>query len=209
MSLIYKTSNVCAKFLSTKVPNDKFPTVQDQIQVYSYGFQAIIGALVKGFLLVTISYLLGILTPAITLTLTFVGLRVIAGGYHMTTYSRCMVVSLVMFLVSALIAQYTYQYWTVIELLTLLTFSVLAGIYIAIRYIPRVVPTKPITKSEQIIKFKRWSLIYLWIWFTVMIILITTHMTVLVLASSFGLLLELWSISELGYQFFFHIENFN
>lgn len=200
MSIIQIASNSCANWLANKVPNTEYETVEDQISVYSYGFQVILGALVKGALLVSISYLLGVLVPALIITLTFSSFRVIAGGYHMKTYSRCISFSLFQFILAALIAKYTFYNWTNINLFILVIATILLGVYTIIRYIPRDNPNKPINKQEDIKKFKNWSGLYYIIWSIMMLTCIVTGIKIVVITSSFGLLLELFSITNLGHK---------
>jgi len=205
MITIQSTSNYCARYLSTKVPNEIYPSVEDQIAVYEYGIMLMLGSATKGFLLVSLAFILGVLMPSIAITLTFSSLRIIAGGYHLKTYLRCMVISLTQFIGSALIVQYTHQYWTYINIYSLFIFSIISAIYIIVRYVPRDTPNKPITGSD-INKFKRWSSVYITIWVVAMTIFLLLHIKIIVIASCFGLLLELLSISTLGQKMYTFVD---
>jgi len=200
MDIIQIVSNKCAISLATKVTNDKFPSIEDQVEVYQYGFQVILGGIVKAILLISIASILGILSTVLILALTFSSLRIIAGGIHLKTFLMCVIVSLLFFVGGALIVQYTYQYWTYINIYCLLIFSTLMALYIIIRYVPRDTPNKPITEQIQINKFKRWSLFYMLGWTVLMITFLLLNIKIIVIASCFGLLLELFSISRLGYS---------
>src|SRR3989304_1441979 len=136
MISIQIVSNYCAERLGTKILNTKYPTKEDQIETLEYGFMFILGAVVKGILLVALAALLGVMMPAIILTLTFSSLRVIAGGYHLKTFGKCMIFSISQFIISALIAQHTYQYWSKMNLWGLFSFCLVIGLYIIIRYVP-------------------------------------------------------------------------
>lgn len=207
MVSIQSVSNYFGKKLASKVLNDKYPSVDDQIEVFSYGFMAIVGALVKGILLVAIASILGVLIPSIIITLTFSSLRIIAGGYHLKTFNLCMIFSLSQFLISALIAQHTYQYWSFTNLYYLTSICILIALYIITKYIPRDTPNKPITLATEITKFKRWSFIYLLIWSLIMMFFLLLNIKIVVIASCFGLLLELFSISKLGCLIYSKIDN--
>jgi len=207
MISIQSLSNSSAKWLASKVPNDKYPTTEDQIEVFEYGFMVIIGALVKGFLLVSTASILGVLVATMIVTLAFSSLRIIAGGYHMQTYSRCVMISVAMFLGGALIAQHTFQYWSQVNILSLLASSAFIALYIIIRYVPRDTPNKPIVEALEISKFKRWSLIYLITWSTLMTIFILLNLKLIVISSCFGLLLELFSVSKVGYSVYYKIDS--
>ncbi|HEY8805094.1 MAG TPA: accessory gene regulator B family protein [Clostridium sp.] len=206
MITIQSTSNYCARYLSTKVSNEIYPSVEDQIEVFEYGFMVIIGALVKGILLVSLASILGVLVPVIAITFTFSSLRIIAGGYHLKNFLGCMVISLTQFIISSIIVQYTQKYWTYINIYSLFIFSIIVAIYIIIRYVPRDTPNKPITDQKQKVKFKKWSSIYLTTWTMLMTIFLLLHIKIIVIASCFGLLLELLSISTLGQKMYTFVD---
>ena len=73
------------------------------------------------------------------------------------------------------------------------------GLYINFRYIPKDTQNKLITEPLERAKFKKWSLLYLISWVTMMTILLFFNLKIIVIASCFGLLLELFSISKVGY----------
>jgi accessory gene regulator B len=204
MSLIQVLSSKSAKWLVKKVPNTQYDAVEDQIEVYSYGFQVLWGMVFKGLLLVGLSWLLGVLKEAIIITITFSSFRIIAGGYHMQSYLRCISISLFQFILSGLIIKYTHPYWTNINvLLTLLLITILSMLYVIIKYIPRDNPNKKITNHEEIMKFKRWSLYYLVGWTLIMMVSLWLNINTLVIASCLGLLLEVFSITNLGYAYIY------
>jgi len=203
MISIQSISNSRAEWLASKIPNDRYPTKEDQIEVYTYVIGGVLGETSNIILLISLALILGVLTNAIFITLTFTSLRVIAGGYHFKTHLRCATISLIQFIGCALVVQYTHQYWTYVNIYCLLIFSIFMALYIIIRYIPRDTPNKPITEQIQINKFKRWSLFYISGWIVTMSIFLLLNIKIIVIASCFGLLLELFSISELGYQSFY------
>ena len=61
---------------------------------YYYGFQVVYGGINKLLLLVLIGILLGILPELLIVTLSFVVLRVWAGGLHFDSYTKCAWISL-------------------------------------------------------------------------------------------------------------------
>jgi len=66
------------------------------------------GAILKIILMVSLSAILGVIIPAMIITLTFSSLRIIAGGFHFGDYTKCITVSTIQFIGSALIIKYTY-----------------------------------------------------------------------------------------------------
>jgi len=198
MSFIEFVSSYFANKLVKKVPNDKFPTLEDQIEVYTYWFMFCIGAFIKIILLIILSTVIGVLPYTMIIAITFCSLRSIAGGYHMQTYNKCAVVSITMFIVSALLIKYILHYWLFVNILYLLIFCIFASIYIIYRYVPCDNASGEITKPSEIKKFKRWSSYYLFIWTIIMTISLLFNLKIIVISSCFGLLLELFSISRIG-----------
>ena len=198
MSLIEIISNHSAKWLATKVPNDKYPTVEDQIEVYTYGFMVVWGAIFKILLMVSLASIFSIKIPALIITLTFSSLRIIAGGYHFGGYNKCITFSTIQFIGSALIVKYRIQHWSQTNVYSLLLLCILTALYAIYRYIPRDTPNKPITEILEIRKFKRWSSYYLFIWTIIMTISLLFNLKIIVLSSCFGLLLELFSVCKIG-----------
>jgi len=200
-------SNYLATRLSYKVPYDgEFESVEDQIEVYEYSINFYFGMVIKGSLLIALASILGVLVASLVTMLTFGTLRLIGGGYHFQEFKSCLVISLLQFLSTALIAQHTYYYWSQTNILSLLIFSIISSIYIIIRYVPRDTINKPIVEPFEIRKFKRWSLYYLLSWTVTMTIFIIIGWKLIILSSCFGLLLELFSISKMGFRLYSFLE---
>lgn len=197
MRFVSKWSYACAYRLA-KTMNES----HQKRSVYYYGFFIIIGELVKGVILISVSLLLGILLPALIIAFTFASLRVLAGGYHMDTYGKCLFVSLGLFIAAALIAQHTYAYWSLMYLMAIIGVTFLAGLYAVIRYVPRDTPNKPITDPQEIRKFKRLSTVYLFVWAAGAAALAGFGYNMVVLSLCFGVLLELFAVTPTGHRFF-------
>jgi len=207
MSFIELVSNNSAKWLATKVPNDKYPTVEDQIEVFTYGFMVVWGAILKILLMVSLASIFSIKISALIITLTFSSLRIIAGGYHFGDYNKCITFSTIQFIGSALIVKYSIQYWSQVDVYSLLIFCILTALYVIYRYIPRDTPNKPIIEILEICKFKRWSSYYLFIWTVIMTIFTFFDLKIIVVSSCFGLLLELFSCSKIGHFVYKQLDN--
>jgi accessory gene regulator B len=170
--------------------------------VYYYGFQVIIGALVKGVLMIAITLILGTLIPTLTAVFVFGSLRMMAGGYHMDTYGKCIAISLAMFIVSGLIVQHTYQSWSMSYIMVVAVISFIAALIVIIKWAPADTPNKPITKPEEIRKFKRMSFTYVFVLLIAMVMLAVYRFNMYALAIFFGLILETFTITPAGYRFF-------
>jgi len=170
--------------------------------VYYYGFQVVIGAVVKGIMLVLAALLVGALIPTIAVMLFFVSLRGIAGGYHMDTYDKCMAVSLAMFVLGGIIVEYSHMYWPYSHVLVLVVLTFAFGLYSVAKWAPRDTPNKPIKSPERIKKFKTLSIIHIFIWIALELFLLHSNLKMYALAGCIGILLATFMISPAGYRFF-------
>jgi len=198
MILLNNLSNRFAKYLSTIVPNSKYPSIKDQIEVYDFAIKGVFEELSTMILLILFSLVLGVFTPVIFIALTFISLRSIAGGIHLSTHRRCQIMSIVMFIGSGLIMKLILRCLSIQNIYFLLLFCVLTTLYMVVRYIPRDSINKPITDPLERLKFKRLSLYYIIIWTIIMTIFLHLNLKIIVIASCFGLLLELFNCSKMG-----------
>ncbi len=171
-------------------------------RAYNFGFQVIIGESFKTVVIFLVALVLGVFLPALIVTMSFVTLRVIAGGYHMDSQGKCLITTLILIIPAAWIAKLTNAHWSTWHLVVLIFIAFIAGLYALIRYAPRDNPNKPITDPDEIRKFKRLSLIYLTIWLAIMLALTVWNLKLYVVASGFGILLELFMITQMGHNFF-------
>lgn len=201
MRFINRWSYSCAKGLSGILNENHVKRA-----IYYFGFQIIIGAMVKVIILTAVSLALGIFIPTLIISLTFASLRLIAGGYHMDTYGKCLFVSMGLFVTSALIARHTYEYWNFTYLTILTAIAFILGIYVLIRYAPRDTPNKPITDPQEIRRFKVLSIVHIIIWLIITLALNILGLSMYVLSLCFGVLLELFAITPTGHGFFDRIK---
>lgn len=197
MRFINKWSYTCAKGLA-EVLNEN----HQRRFAYYFGFQVVIGETVKFAVIFLVSLILGVFIPTLIVTSAFVSLRMIAGGYHMDTQGKCLLVSLGLFIIASLIAKYTYHQWNTSQLAILILITFISGLYVLIRYAPRDNPNKPITDPNEIRKLKKLSLIYLFVWLVVIVILTLFSLNLIVVSLGFGVLLELFIITPTGHKFF-------
>ena len=197
MRFIQKWSYSCANYLMNQMGEN-----HQKRSVYYYGFQIIIGAVVKGVLLVSIALLFRSLIPTLIAVLTFSSLRVIAGGYHMDTYGKCISLSLAMFIVAGIVVQYTHLHWNIYYTITLVVLSFITALFVLIKWAPADTPNKPITDPKEIKKFKSLSIIYALVWLVLQSVFIYKGLKMFAIASCFGLLLELYTVTPNGHNFF-------
>lgn len=197
MRFINRWSYACARGLAQALNENHRRRFE-----YYYGFQIIIGELVKILILIGASIILGVFLPMLVVTAVFMTLRMIAGGYHMDTQGKCLLVSLVLFIAAALIAKYTYIYWNTLQMAALIVIILISGLYVLIKYAPKDNPDRPITDPVQIRKFKKMSVIYLFVWLAAAVTLTIFKARLFIISSGFGILLELFIITPIGHKFF-------
>lgn len=176
-------------------------------RVYFYGFQIIIGAAVKFLILLALALVTDTIVPAFLMTIVFASLRMIAGGYHMDTFGKCLGVSIFMFLMFSMIARYTHQYWYNYQIIIFDIIMILFSLLSLYKWAPSDNPNRPITEPSEIKMFKKLSIIYLGIWTIVSSILIYFKLYMIFLSISFGLILEIFSITPAGHAFFGTVKN--
>lgn len=175
--------------------------------VYYYGFQIAIGSAVKIISLIAASIVFGVLIPALIISISFTLLRKVAGGFHMKTYGKCLVVTIGLFIAAASLAQYTHQYWSVRDIVVLITLTFITGIYLLIKYAPKDSPNRLITDLMERRRFKILSIIYMIIWLILVFVLTMYEMKMYTLALCFSVMLEIFGITPVGHSFFEKIEH--
>ncbi|OPZ91243.1 MAG: putative accessory gene regulator protein [Firmicutes bacterium ADurb.Bin419] len=171
-------------------------------RVYFYGFQIIIGAMVKFLILLVLAFVTDTILSSFLMSIAFATLRMLAGGYHMNTYGRCLAVSISMFIGFSLIARYTYGFWSFYQIILFTIIVVALSAICLYKWAPSDNPNRPITELSEIKKFKKLSFLYLIIWTATACILIGLNLYMILLSISFGLLLEVFSITPFGHRFF-------
>ncbi len=197
MKIIRKYSYKCADGL-TKELNEN----NEKRRVYYYGFQIVLGGIVKIVLLVLITLLAGIFTETMTMLAFYSLFRLVAGGYHMDDYTNCMVVSIAMFVGFGLFMKYTLACWSVgsLALLTAATFA--AVLFCVIRYAPADTPFKPLNNPEHRRRLKSLSIIEVFIWLIIDLFLLQKGYMFPMLAGCLAMILGAFIISPVGYAFF-------
>ncbi len=197
MRFINKWSYSCAKGLASVLEESHQKNAE-----YYFGFQVAIGSIVKTALLVAVSTILGVLVPTLIVSISFALLRKVAGGYHMDTYGKCLLVSIGFFVAAALIAKHTNRYWSITWLVILITLTFTIGLYILKKYAPKDTPNRLITDPKEKNKFKVLSIVYICVWLIVVTVLTVQGLNMYTLLLCFGVLQEIFAITPTGHKFF-------
>lgn len=204
MKFINKWSYALAKALANRL-GDTHP----KRGVYYYGFQIVIGAIVKGIIMTTVTAILGTFTQTLIVLVSFGALRVVAGGYHMSSYNKCIAVSIALFAAAGLIARYTYMYWPQEMIVLLIIFCFIGGLPILFKYAPQANPNRPITKKEEKKKLKYYSIVIFVILILTSSVFLFYNTEQIAIASLFGIILSLFIITPAGYKTFSKISGEN
>lgn len=197
MKFIRKWSYTYAKCLSSKLNEN-----HEKRSIYYFGFQIIIGEFVKLIILLALAVLLGVIKETLIILTFFVIFRTTAGGYHMDTYNKCMVASIVIFLLAGLFVHYTWENLNIhtIAFLNIATFF--TGLFSFYKWAPADTPNKPIKKEEKIKSLKRKSILMLFITTIIIFFLIFKGLILYAMAACIGILVEIFNITPIGYSFY-------
>ncbi len=197
MRFIDVWSYKCAYFLTKQLGES-----HEQRRVYYYGFQILIGGIVKAIVFLSLSYITGVLVPVIA-TLVFFGfIRTVAGGYHMDKFDRCLVTSLVIFIGAGFIVKYAGPQLSTLLLSILTGIVFVLALFVLIKYAPSDTPYKPIVNPVKRKRLKIISIINLFIWLVVNSLLLYNDRKMFATAGFIGVLLALFIVSPAGYAFF-------
>ncbi|WP_031514744.1 accessory gene regulator ArgB-like protein [Desulfofalx alkaliphila] len=169
----------------------------DQVEVYSYGLQIVIGATVKLTVILTLALILGILEVVLAYSLFFIFLRRYGGGVHLGTYSRCLVVGAAMILGLSKIATINIS---VNILIITAALALLLGCYATYKWVPAGTEKKVIRDVRLRRKQKVKVFIVIVIWLISLAFLIHANMLHYAFAATLGVLTGFFLITPLGYK---------
>ncbi|ACB86179.1 accessory gene regulator ArgB-like protein [Natranaerobius thermophilus] len=129
--MIKRLSNLLANKVGSELNRD-----QEDIEVYSYALEVIIGAVIKGVVFLTVGLLLGILPEFILVMAVFGIMRTVIGGTHFQCYTKCLFSTLVMILMIIWVADFLPTSIKGIAFISALLFS--TSIYWILKYAPAV-----------------------------------------------------------------------
>lgn len=165
-------------------------------ELYGYGLEIILGGLFKIFILVVLATVLGMLQLTIAVIMTSFLYRLLSGGAHCRAYNRCLVVSIVSFLVLAYLAKLSLA--LEISPQSILFVILALTLFIAVKYAPQAPDNKPIEGVKKFLFLKTLSVGFIIVWF-VMISYLPVGMA---LASTYALMWQSVSLTPLGQGIF-------
>lgn len=190
--MIATVSNNIAAYLGNRLNSS-----QDQVEVYAYGLQILLGAMIKVVLIVFLAWALNTLNITLVLFLVFAAFRCFGGGAHLRTYPRCLVFGTSIIVGLGLLSQF-YLDSTVLEVLFISTF--ILAIYACIKWVPAGTEKKQFTDDKVCSLQKKKLLMVIIIWSCMVVYLMGLALNTYVLAVILGAWGSLFLITPWGYQ---------
>lgn len=164
--------------------------------VMAYGLEIVIGVLAKLVCFVVLPLALGILPQTATALAAGSAFRLAAGGAHCTAFYRCLASSLAIFCGLGFLARYLGNYTLPLEMIV--TGTAVLSFFISLRLAPADTPAKPITNPVYRKRLKMISLAVVAAYAAVT--LFAPLPAGIILAASFGLLVQVFTITPAGYR---------
>ena len=195
-----KLSKALARFLGYKLQAD-----QDQIEIFAYSLEVLLGTVFEICLIIFLAFLLNIPGTTSICLLVFSSMRFLGGGVHCNTYFKCLVTGSLLLLSLGKLATLPLSQ-SVLSSIWLL--ALLLGIYAVSQWIPAGTAKKVIRDEAVRLRQKRKFSFLLGIWLVVAGLLIHYQLGNYALAVVLGILSSLFFVSPMGYQTINNLDNF-
>ncbi len=173
----------------------------------AFGMELLVGELVKLALVISLSWLLGILPEVLTITLTAGLLRLSSGGEHCSAYYRCLIGGISCFTLLGAAVHFLNPSIGSTTLGLLAAGGVLVSGVTLWRFAPGDTANKPIDTDAEKARFKKWALVTLGIYLVMMTIMMQVPSTrMLVLPMLIGILEQTFTVTPWGYRFIHAID---
>ncbi len=194
---IHELSVKCAAYLAREVDADRIRENR-----MAFGLELLLGEIIKLLLVITLSYLLGILPEVLTITLTAGFLRLASGGEHCSAYYRCLVGGIACFMLLGGAAHILNPLISKAALWLTVCTGTLVSALILWKYAPGDTVNKPINTTEEKQLFKKWSFIILGAYLIIMVLMMQSPAArLLVLPMIIGILEQSFTVTPWGYGF--------
>lgn len=143
--------NICM-FLTKKIRKE-MPEIDDEkAEIINYGLQNIIGEIPKGFIILGIAYLLGILKLTLLALIIILPYKMFSGGFHLKTHIGCIVITSLFYCGIVLLSKYIELTITLKIIVTIIAWF--WGIWMISLYAPADTENSPILRKKER-KFKK------------------------------------------------------
>lgn len=175
---------------------------EGQADVMRYGFEVIIGSLLKLTILLALAYLLNLVPHLLVILVTAGIYRLLSGGVHCTTYNRCLLFGILLYLSVATLAK-AMPVMQRSHLLILLIILTVITAMISLKWAPAETENKP-PASFETVRLKRLTLIWIGIWFVITLLAILAfpleNVGTLIFTAMLAHLIQALSLTPIGYR---------
>lgn len=189
-------NSICLKI--AEALGRKLVANDDQVAVYGYALEILLGTIIKLILIIVLSSLFDILNTTLVFLFTFAIFRWLGGGVHLSTYFRCLTFGLLLVLGMGYAATLPADKLFLIGLYLL---SASAAVYVVIRWIPAGTDKKQVFDTHKRLKQKKETLGALIVWSILVITCIFHNHYAYALAAILGSLWSFFFMVPMGYRF--------
>ncbi|MBN4069501.1 MAG: accessory regulator AgrB [Alkaliphilus sp.] len=151
---------------------------EEDEEVYFYGLQLLIATIIKIVGLIVIASILGFVVETIVFMVFYSSLRVQAGGFHASTFFKCLIITMIIISISLVIAYLIpHNYASNMQLIILVI-----AILLVYLYAPVDTENKPLSKKEVLI-YRRRSMITVLIGSTIILTTIYLYNELMILGN--------------------------
>ena len=151
--------NIC--LLLTKKIREEMPDVDDErAEVINYGLHLIIGELPKTFIILGLSYILGVFKLTLLTVILLLPYRAVSGGFHLKTHIGCIVGTTLIYCGVAKISNYIIFNNQIIKIIIALSVWIFGMIMVHL-YAPADTESVPILSKKERKQKKMLSYIFL------------------------------------------------
>lgn len=173
----------------------------------AYGMEILMGEIVKMILLLLLCWMLGILPEVLCITIGAGVLRLASGGEHCSEYYRCLIGGTICFILLGWGVHYSKVFFIGSGAYLIIALSILLSWSVLYKYAPGETENKPISSEQDRVKFKRLSLIIIFIYGIAMILFMNNFiLRPLVLPILVGMVEQVFTVSPWGYRFMHMID---
>lgn len=122
----------------------KLNSSDDEKEVYAYSIEVLLSLLINLAILSIAAYILNKELELLIFIIFLSGLRTFAGGYHAKTHLECFIISLSIFLISAMSSTYLKQFGE-----TILVSGIIFSTFMVFWRAPSETENKPLSKNER------------------------------------------------------------
>jgi len=195
-------NSICRRI--AEVLGKKLESDSDQITIFTYSLEILLGTMIKIALILILAIIFGILKTALIFLFTFSLFRWLGGGIHLSTYLKCLIAGLFLVLGMGYVA--TLQIG-VLYLIALYLLSILITVYVIIYWVPAGTGKKHIKDIKKRVKQKKETLVALIIWSILVFLCLCNNLYSYALAGILGSLCSSFFMMPMGYQFIGSLDN--